>query len=236
MTRAFARVRLLLIAASSVVALVACDQSPAGPSRTPDPRSAGPVLPQIRLTGLVVDGDGRPVPGALIAAPSGGGGAAPEAVAGAAGAYTLTVDRQDGLAVVEVRKDGFEPSRLYVSLGSSGAAEVKRNLRLHEILRISVDESIDLSIEEDDPVCDNGLEEWWCRRVRILSPIRGHLIVVASVDGSAAHLIRLQLPGQLEPAPDTLRIPVGAGSETIVEVLRVGPSPPLTLGAFLGPS
>ena len=160
----------------------------------------------------------------------------PEAVSDAVGAYTLTIDRQDSLAVVEVRKDGFEPSQLYVSLGSSGAAEVKRNLRLHEILRIRAGESVDLSIDENDPFCENSLDEWWCRRVRIFSPSRGQLTVAASVDGSAAHLIRLQLPGQHEPAPDTLRIPVDAGSETIVEVLRVGPSPPLTLGAFLGPS
>lgn len=70
----------------------------------------------------------------------------------------------------------------------------------------------------------------------MLSPIAGQLTVVASVDGSGTHLIRLQLAGRLEPASETLRIPVGAGSETIVEVLRVGPPPPLTLESYVGPS
>ena len=218
MTRLSRTMNTMFAAALMAAGLVACDRAPAaGPSRVPNPVSPT-HRPQLHLTGLVVDGNDGPVAGAQIAANDVSGRAA-ETVADAAGAYAVTIDKQDSVAVT-VSKDGFESSLLYVWLsGAVAGSEVARNLRLHEILRIRAGDSVEVSIVEGDPSCDD-LEGWPCRRIRVVSPVAGRLTL--EVPFSPAPFFNI-----IGPPPDGgsgwfLSVAVAAGSETVVDVMLVG--------------
>ena len=60
---------------------------------------------------------------------------------------------------------------------ASVAAEVTTHLRLHQIIRISAGESISLAMGEGASACYDGTEmdEWFCRRVRVISQSAGQL-------------------------------------------------------------
>ena len=214
MTRTISNWAVCLSVLLPVVGLAACDQ-PAGPSQMPQP--AAPTGPQVRLSGLVVDGGDEPVPGARIAVQSVDGGTLVETVADAAGAYAFAIERLDRI-VVTVQKDGFEPSRVHFTLVASVAAEVTAHLRLHQIVRISAGESISLATGEDSSVCYDAYEmdDWTCRKVRVISPSAGQLTIETAI--ADAQRIRLQVPGRMERGASTLRLTVGAGSETTVDV------------------
>jgi len=124
---------------------------------------------------------------------------------------------------------------LYVWLsGAAPGSEVTRNLRLHEILRISAGESVELPIELDDPACEDFLDEWWCRRVRVVSQGAGLLRMTVSAD-TVDHAFVIAGPG-IGVGPN-VRVPVAAGSETIVDVLlRRRPPQKATLSTSLEPS
>jgi len=208
--------------------LVACDRAPAvGPSGVPNPRSTEPARPQVRLTGLVVDANDRPVSGAQIAVWNSDGRTSVETVADTAGAYALTIEKQE-MVEVDVQKDGFELSRLLVWLpGAAPGSEVTRNLRLHGILRISAGESVELSIAEDDSICYD-LEGWPCRRVRVVSPVAGQLTLEVPPESVRPYAL-IELPGP--PYYDIrsfFRLTVAAGSETIVDVMAYGGKAPMT--------
>jgi len=219
MTRAFSTMALL-VTMTAGMGLVACDQPPAAPSRIPNTRPAEPAPLPIRLTGLVVDGNDRPVAGARVDV-SFNGRRLGETVADAAGAYAVMIDRLDSVSI-DVDKEGFEPSWLFAST-SSGAAEVTKNLRLHEILRITAGQSLDLSVVEGDSACPYyfGLEEWLCRRIRVASPVAGQLTVDVGPRGASSYFT-IKLPDAANDTGPLFRVAVAAGSETILDVLLVG--------------
>ena len=227
MTRTISKWAVCLSMLIPVAGLVACDQPP-GPSPLPMPQPAAPTGPQVRLSGLVVDGGDEPVPDARIAVESGDGRTLVETVADASGSYAFAVERRDRI-VVTVQKDGFEPSRLHFTLVASVAAEVTTHLRLQQIVRINAGASIRLAIGEDPSACYDAYEmdEWFCRRVRVISQSAGQLQIDSVI--TDATRIRLQLPGRVERATATLRLAVEAGSETTVDVLFLGQTSETTL-------
>ena len=213
----------MALASSLAASLVACHGSPATPS---PPQLLPPAAGTVRLTGSVLDGNGNAVPGAQITATHISGSV--EALSGAAGEYALPFDSQQVNLPVDVKKDGFEPSRVNVFIGSLGAAADRyKDLRVHQIVRVSAGQSVDLLLRDDDPVCRDPVDEfdWPCRRVRFVSPTAGRLIVVPVQDPTNAAggpAIRMQLAGRPDVFPPTaLNVAVGAGSETIVEVLLI---------------
>ena len=99
-----------------------------------------------------------------------------------------------------------------------------RNLRLHQILRVSAGESVSLLIMERDSVCgdQSGLDEWHCRRVRVVSPVEGQLTVeVPASSAEPSFFIKLVGSSHLD-FRSSFRIAAAAGSETILDVLLVG--------------
>jgi hypothetical protein len=212
----------LFVTITAGMGLVACDQPPAAPSRMPINRPAEPTPLPIRLTGLVVDRNDRPVAGARIAV-SFNGRSLGETVADAAGAYAVMIDRRN-TSELYVEKEGFEPSRLFVFPPiTADAAEVTTNLRLHEILRITAGQSLGLSVVEGDSACSYtfGLEDWGCRRIRVVSPVAGQLTVEATRTGLSSYFI-ITLPGAQNDTGPHFRATVAAGSETILDVLLIG--------------
>ena len=221
MTRAFSTMALFVTMLAGM-GLVGCDQPPAAPSRMLNSRPAEPTPLPIRLMGLVVDGNDRPVAGARVAV-SNNGRSLGETIADAAGAYAVMIERLDSVEAY-VAQEGFEPSRLFVfPLTSSGAAEVTKNLRLHEILRITAGQSLGLSVVEGDSACSYtfGLEEWGCRRIRVISPVAGQLTVEVTPTGVSSYFI-IKLPNAQNDTGPYFRAAVAAGSETTLDVLLVG--------------
>jgi len=226
------RAAIVYIAACSL-AVAACDGDHAPVAPTPTSTPTGPLV--VSVTGRVLDGSGNAVGGARITAPGNSGGPI-EVVADAAGAYTFSIDARSVRVPLVVEKDGFEPSQLAVWLGVNGATgDVTQDLRLHQIVRASAGASVELSIRPNDPLCGVDEVEWLCRRVRVVSPVAGQLLVVPAIlatDIVAGQSIRLRLAGRPDVfPPSALNVAVGAGSETILEILLVGGGDlqPLTL-------
>lgn len=212
-----------------VVGLVSCGKSPVAPSQGPalsGPSPSSPAIQAFRVTGHVVDSADRAVAGARIALLTNGRSTPLQAVADASGAYTLAIDARyvdpgDGF-VLSVEKDGFEPSWLFMAR-TPGVTELTRNVRLREILRIGAGESVELSIDADDSVCDD-MDGWTCRRVRVVCPVAGQLTAEVP-DGSSGPHFLIRWPGP--PSYDyrsSFRMWVAAGSETIVDLILVGGS------------
>ena len=227
MTKVSPALTALVGATILVVGLVACGKSPVGPSEAPalsGPSPSSPALPEFRVTGHVVDSADRAVAGARITLLVNNESTPIEAFADAGGVYTLAIDPRyadpgDDI-LLSVEKDGFEPSRVVV-WRVPGYEVTTRNVRLHEILRISAGESVELSITEDDSVCDE-MDGWSCRRVRVVAPSAGQLTVEVPDGSSGPHFV-IRWPGP--PYYDYrsfFRMPVAAGSETILDVILVG--------------
>ena len=212
----------LLLAVTLVVLVQGCDSARPAPSPVGQPGPEAPVPPlpgMTRLTGLVVEPDGQAVPGAVItwlygALPS-------TTVTGGTGAFDLTLDSQPPEVVrLTVEKDGFEPSALYVA--AEGKAEVRRDLHLHRIQRITVGESVSLSIGPSDSHCsilatDVDSERWPCRRLRVVSPESGMLTMWVYVAPSGPRY-RIQLAANPDDgARSSFSTPVEAGAETVVD-------------------
>jgi hypothetical protein len=205
--------------------LVACDQPPSAPSRVPNPAPPEPEPLSLRLAGLVVDGKDRAVPAARVAIHGSNDSTLAETVADAGGVYSVAIDSRRATGLVTVERDGFEPSRHFPFPGGEAAGELKRDLRLHEILRINAGESIDVSIVEGDSSCSaiSELEDWTCRRIRVVSPAAGQLTVEVP-SHFAQPYCRIQLSNPRSDYSSSLRIAVAAGSETILDVLLIGGS------------
>jgi len=214
-----------------LVGLVACDESPVAPSRGPvaldpaasAPSPAAPTAPPVVVTGRVADGNDGAVAGARVVFGSSRNGTtqSAEAHSDAGGAFTLEIPAgllRYNSAILDVAKDGYEPSQVYAWLGStSPEAPVTRNVRLHEIVRLSPGQSVELEVTSDDSVCGADLEDYYCRRIRVVSPGAGHLTVTAHETSFA-----IKLPGSSSFWSVSLRLAVEAGSETTFDVMLVG--------------
>lgn len=237
MTRMTSSGAVFFLALFPAFGLVACDQPPSAPTRMPNPAQAEPEPLTLRLTGLVVDGKDRAVPAARVAVEGNSGGTLAETIADAGGLYSLAIDSRRASGLVTVERDGFEPSRHYLLPGSIAAGELRRNLRLHEIFRISAGESVEVPIVEGDSACSDtfGLEDWLCRRIRVVSPVAGQLTLEVPSHYAQPHF-RIKLAAAVDSS-SSFRIAVPAASETIVEVLLIGgPKGTTTLTTRLEPS
>ena len=211
---------LAAVAAAISVAVVACGKSPAAPTPGPTPPPTGTV----RVLGHVLDHNNNAVAGAHVVGFHADGEA--ETVSDADGAYALTVPARQVNLSVRVEKSGFEQSLVDVFLSLNAATvDVRKDLRLYEIVRVGAGGSVDLSIRPDDPICASVQDDfaWPCRRVRVLSAFAGLLTVVPTHDPATlgpGPVMQMQLPSVPYIFPPTaLSVVVGAGSETIVEFL-----------------
>jgi hypothetical protein len=202
--------------------LVACGKSPAAPSPPPPPPANENGT--LRVIGRVLDIRDATVAGAYVSGFHADG--VSDTVSDLDGAYALIVPSRQINLSVRVEKAGFEPSSVDVFLSlNASTADVNRDLRLYQIVRVNAGDSVDLPIRPDDPICASVQADfdWPCRRVRVLSAFAGRLTVVPTLDPSTlgpGPVVQMQLPGVPDVFPPTaLNVAVGAGSETIVELL-----------------
>ena len=212
MPQMHACVRPLLTLAATIA--VGCSQPPVSPTVASTHGST--------LSGRVLDGDGEPVAGARITVF--GHDDITETQSDADGRYRVfDLPIGYGAAGVDVDKDGFERSLLSIVLGTASGQE--RDLRLHRILRITANESAEVRIRSDDPICIDPSEfEYPCRRVRVVSTSPGRLFVspVDTFDPVAATSVVLASPGHPDgTSGGTLSFDVVAGTETVVDVRLV---------------
>lgn len=205
-----------------VVCLTGCDRVPTAPSPPTQP-PAGPGG-TLRVFGQVRDEADKAVAGARVVAFHVDGES--EAVSDADGAYALTVPLKQISVSLKAEMAEFEPSRASVFLSLNNAAvDVRRDLRLHKIVRVNAGASVDVSIRADDPVCAGVHDdlEWPCRRVRVVSEFAGRLTVVPALDAATSGVgPAIQMQVAAVPygfPPSALSVFVAAGSETIVEFL-----------------
>lgn len=207
-----------------MVGLAGCDSAPTAPS--PPPAPTAPPTGTLRVFGHVRDGADNAVGGARVIVFHLDGES--ETVSDADGAYALSLPLRQTTVSVTVEMAGFEPSRTSVFLSLNNATvDVRRDLRLHRIVRVSAGASVELSIRSDDPLCTSVRDEfdWPCRRLRVLSEFAGLLTVVHTHDGATPGLgpaIQMQVPTLPHGFPTSaLSVFVAAGSETIVEFLLI---------------
>ena len=201
---------------STAVLLAACDG--AGPPAAPSQASRSAAIVQMR--GQVIDGYDDAVSGARVSVGFEDGQI--ETVSDLAGAYALTIPPFQSRIYATVEKVGYEESAISVT---GATKDFTKDLRLHRILRVNAGQHVELLRRWDDPICGyilgDDVYELPCRRVRIVSEFAGELRVdpIDMFDNVASHRVRLQLPGRLEEPQEFLRLAVGAGSETVVDVL-----------------
>jgi Carboxypeptidase regulatory-like domain len=209
------------VVATLILGLQACGGSPVRPSD--GSAHSRPLPPPARLAGSVTDGYSRPVVQALVTVANGEGEIA-SAVTGAGGMYEMRFDPAKGAIKGEVTKDGFEPSPIVVTGSGFGVRDYEKNVRLYEIVRIRAGEAIEQTVKADDPLCQltwSHVDEGPCRRVRVVSPTQGRLRITATVTGSESPYPDPFLFLQSPQPPFYVGDPfdVGAGSETIVEII-----------------
>lgn len=206
------------------VVAASCD-SPSGPSSFSRPPRLAPVaapvpLADIRVTGRVVDDEGRPVPDASIAT-----GYRSGAVVG----YSPVLSSTDGTFEfqvagwsrgidVTVAKVGFEDSQLALDWPSAQPGDtVTTTLPLHAIVRISAGESTRLPIVDKRLQCSLDSESYpACRSVRIMTERAGRLFV------ETGRPFLMYLGGW---ASERLYVDLDAPREVIVQVVSLDPPP-----------
>lgn len=199
-----------------VAVVTACDRNPVAPQRV-RPVEQVQVSPLVHLEGLVVDGVGKPVSGATVTALS------LETMFSLAkttsddeGAYSFSFPTPAPLHPIKVERDGFEPSRHYVDLSAENEGVVRRDLRLHRIWRVRAGESVTLAIDIGDPGCDDFLDSWTCRTIRVVNP--GATYVRAWVtDGRAV----LKQAGSSGSAWSRVDVHIAGGEEVVLEVMAL---------------
>jgi hypothetical protein len=188
---------------------VNCDSAPTAPTRL-----QAPGAPPRALTGTVVDSSGQPVAGATIIPVAQSWTDTAAVTSDPAGLYMFPL-RPGVAGSVEIRieKDGFEPSLKVVSLDR--AEDVVATLRLHPVMRISVGDTVRLSIDAEDPVC--SYQGYWpCRRIRVTAPTTGDATISAQ-DAQAP--VRLQFFPVTEFGGTLLRRHMTQATEIVVDVL-----------------
>jgi hypothetical protein len=209
--------RLIAACTSTAALLAACDG--AGPPAAPSDGAAR-LAAIVQMRGKVIDGNDDAVSGARVSVVFDGGQV--ETVSDLTGAYGLTIPPFHSRLYATVERSGYEESAISVT---GATHDFTKDLRLHRILRVNPGQPVELVRRWDDPICGyilgDDVYELPCRRVRIVSEFAGELRVdpIDMFDNVAAHRVRLQLPGRLEEPREFLRLAVGAGSETVVDVL-----------------
>ncbi len=216
----------LSVLVTLIVLIQGCNSGPSAPSDVGQPVAAQPTPPLpglTRLTGTVVEPGGQGVPGAVITWLY--GGLPSTAVTGGTGAFELTLDTQppEGIRLT-VEQDGFEPSVLHVA--PEGKTDLRRDVNLHRISRVTVGGSVRLSIGPSDSFCAASAGDWHydanarpCRRIRVVSPSEGRLDMWVNGTG-VEQRYRIQLADSPEAGRGScFSTPVEAGSETIVDLV-----------------
>lgn len=145
----------LAVVFALAIAVAACD-TPV----TPTPRNPPPPLPQEpqvdrRVTGVVRNIQGQPIDGALVRSSAG------TAFSDDAGRYDVSIGSFI-VASLTASKAGYESTDQYVTEGA-------KDLLLHDIVRISVGESINVTVGLNDSIWETIFDEYRSRIVRILS-------------------------------------------------------------------
>jgi hypothetical protein len=186
-----------------------CDSAPTAPTRL-----QAPDAPPRALTGIVVDSSGQPVAGATIIPVAQSWTDTAAVTSDAAGLYMFPL-RPGAAGSVELRieKDGFEPSLKVVSLDR--AQDAVATLRLYPVVRISIGDTLQLSIDAEDPVC--SYQGYWpCRRIRVTSRGTGDATISAE---NALAPVRLQNFAVPQEGGRVLRRYMTEGAEIVLDVL-----------------
>ena len=133
-----------------------------GPTPAAAPPTPSPPAATFRLSGLVIDGNDRPIPGAALRFYSGPG--VVTAASDSAGAYAVVLDRPTHGFDVWVEAGGHETASHFVAYRSS--PEWVYDVRMHRIERMAAGNAVALSLKPDDPLCGFDLE-YRCRKVRV---------------------------------------------------------------------
>ena len=145
----------LAVVFALAIAVAACDTPVTPTPGNPPPPS--PPVPQVerRVTGVVRDIQGQPIAGALVRSSAG------TAFSDDDGRYDVSIGSFK-VASLTASKTGYESTDQYVS-GDT------KDLVLHEIVRISIGESINVTVGLNDSIWETVFDEYRSRIVRILS-------------------------------------------------------------------
>ena len=205
------------------------------------------------MTGVVTDGEGRPVTGAkvivshdydhLSSVVTDGAGRYKVNFTGAPGAdHFPNADppgTRDAVAFLEIQAPGFERVAHYI-LGTS--EHLVQNIRLRRQRRISAGESATLAIGPDDTVC--AVDAWpWrgltCGIVHVVAKTAGTMTIDAAPaagDGASPSLEVYSHNDRIFGYGNPVSIPVAAGIEYIVNVaVPWGTSQSVVLETALAP-
>ena len=199
-----------------VAVAAACNQSPVAPQRVSAVQPAQ-ATPAVQVEGLVIDSVGTPVPGATVTALSLETGAPlVTTTSNDEGAYSLLFPTPATLHPARVEGDGFEPSTHYVALSVESTEVVRRDLRLHKIWRVRAGDVVALTIDRDDPACDDFLDVWSCRTIRIVNPGTNYVRAWVT-DGRAV----IKQAGFRGSATSIVDVPIAGGDELVLEVMAL---------------
>lgn len=206
----------------------ACGSSPPAPSPAGQLPAPPPALPpEAWVTGRVTEPDGRPVPEAEITAVDAWENHLGRAVSDAGGTYSLPIAiRPQGQIRLQVEAEGHEAAVHLAAL--QGSSRAQQDLRLHRIVQVDAGESLELTLGERDPVCRYALDDWPCRRIRVVSGHPGNLSV-SLVDAALEPSIRLRSGSGVQGSSLWLQVN-GDGGATLVDVLLLSRRRTLTVG------
>ncbi len=229
--------RFRTLAFATLLLAAACDSdAPTAPRPTPlQPPPAGPIPPSpgplasFEMTGIVIDDQGTPIPGAKVTAlvdPYTG----PSAVTDTSGRYRIRFDSFRGanggppgtelaVAMALVEFTGYDWYARYVVAPSE---EVEQNFRLRRIRRINAGESTVVEVAPDDRVCAGDWSpgrETICGVVHVVAPTAGVLTTSAVLAEGTSSLASLTVFGsQSGGTGNPVSIPVIKGAEYRAEL------------------
>ena len=137
---------------------------------------------RVRISGRVIDDENATVSNAHLTVWGLGGSLLIES--DASGSFDVTTPVWQYGVGIWVEKPGFERAAHLAKVQPSDD-EVRRDLRLHRVLRVAAGTSLRMSINPDDSLCGFDLE-YLCRVVRITAASRGRIIVDAEPQRAAA--------------------------------------------------
>ena len=202
-------IRLSVLACLLIFTATSCERAQPTPTFPLSQIPPAPVSPPVHLSGVVRDDDG-PVSEALVSVDQ------LTTATDLEGNYNLTI--QQGAFNVVATKDGYERAARGVHTYSDpNALERHEDLRIHRILRLTSGQSASITLEPADSQCGPE-QEYACRRIRIVSPAIGSLVVsIASSELRSLSLSRTEV-GDYEKMATTLTTPVAANLEMSIYV------------------
>jgi Carboxypeptidase regulatory-like domain len=160
------RLDFAIVVAIGIVISACSNSETTGPATPTSVATTASPAVSGRLTGLVTDDTGSPVPMANVVTYSQGG--TRTASTDEQGFYEI--DSTNGPMEVSAAKDGFERSLRFLT------AVPKQDIRLHRMVRLAAGASRIVTVAPDDSMC--GLEdEYTCRTIRVVAPGAGLLHV-----------------------------------------------------------